>query len=408
MNTKRIILIFLVTIFFMYAYAHGADRAVLVHNTLSDIEAVKGKLKLKLVRIWGGENEEDENKFFETPMDVLVDKNGLVYICDTHKHCIKVFTQSGEYVRTIGQRGRGPGDLLLPSKIAVSPSGDLVVCELDGNRMQWFSPEGKSKRINQDLKTISWLGITTGNETAVYHKEDTFKTRKLVAIQDGNGKVLRHIGTYHDRAPDYMSAEGLVFTMDSGDNIYAANRLTPVIRKYSPSGRMILAVTYETPLKISPVEITLNTGGDEIDIKRADEYYEPVKVIKKGRSIRTVGGRTSRVLICPAIGTDANQNIVVLTRRRLMTEKEMIAARVGFGSNFVHRKFVNYHILDQIKDLNQLLVFNSEGKVIAQTLLPHFCDSFYSSGSRIFIVDGLYHQQILEYEMTIEEVKKKR
>ena len=402
MNIKRVLLISIITVFFVYA--HGADRAVLVHNTLSDIDAVKGKLKLKLVRIWGGENEEDENKFFESPWTVAVDKNGLVYICDAHKHCIKVFTRSGEYVRTMGQRGRGPGDLLLPSKIAVSPAGDLVVYELAGRRLQWFSSEGKSKRINQDLKTISWLGITTGNEIAVYHREDTFKTRKLVAIQDETGKVLRHIGTFHDRAPDYESSELINFTMDAGDNIYAANQLTPVIRKYSPTGRMVLAVTYEIPIKMSPVKISLNAAGDEIDIKQADEHIAPTKAIKKGRRVIIQGG--SRTLVCTSIGTDANQNIVAMTMRRLLTEKEVKASTVPFSVNSTYRKFINFDILAQIKDLQQLLVFNPEGKVIAQTLLPLRNESFYISGSRIFIVDWRYHQQVLEYEMTIEEAEK--
>ena len=126
-------------------FVNAADRAVLVHNTLQDIENCKGKLQLKLIRIWGGDEEEDENKFFQTPTSVAVDDNQSIYICDFHNHCVKVFSNTGDYLRTIGRRGQGPGDMYAPNYISFSPGGDLLVCDFGNRRIQWFNSQGKSK-----------------------------------------------------------------------------------------------------------------------------------------------------------------------------------------------------------------------------------------------------------------------
>jgi len=41
-----------------------------------------GKVQLTLVRTWGDENEEDDNRIFKNPWDVVVGNNELIYICD--------------------------------------------------------------------------------------------------------------------------------------------------------------------------------------------------------------------------------------------------------------------------------------------------------------------------------------
>ncbi|MCP5107182.1 MAG: hypothetical protein GY950_27595 [bacterium] len=397
---RKMKIVFLTTIIFvLFDFVNAGDRASLVHNTLDDIKVCKSKLKLKLVRVWGGADEKDEHKFFETPQRVAVDKNGLVYICDEHKHCVKVFKDSGEYVRTIGQKGRGPGDLYGPISIALSPGGDLVVHENSGWRIQRFSPDGKSKGIIKSQGMIFWIGVTSKDQLVVYDAEKTFRSKKIISICNNEGKTIRQIGTYHFQAKSYRGSEHLVFAMDSSDNIYVANVSTPVIRKYSPEGRLILAITLETPFKIPPVKITLNPEGSEI--KRVDEYGDQLKVQQKGTSSQLKGKR--RPTVFGVIGVDSQKRAYALTMRRQITKKEHMAMEVGWSPVRLYRNKIDYNIIDKIDDLFRLLVFSPEGKVIAETSLPVFCDHIYVSGNRIFIVDGTFYQRVLEYEMSFKE-----
>ena len=185
--------LFIAVFFVFISTAITSGQAVLVHNSIEDIEACQGKIKLELVRIWGGDKEDDENKFFNFPLSMAIDeKNALIYILDQMEHCVKVFKSSGEYVRTIGQRGKGPGDLYSPFTVSLAPSGDIIVFELGSSRIQRFSPEGKSKKIikieRQPLAQV--YGITSKDEIVFYNVDWTLKTKKLVSILDYDGKVI--------------------------------------------------------------------------------------------------------------------------------------------------------------------------------------------------------------------------
>jgi len=386
---------------------NAAEKAVLVHNSLEEIEACKGKLRLELIRVWGGDKEEDEHKFFTYPISVTVDKkNDLVYICDQTEHCVKVFKSSGEYVRTIGQRGKGPGDIYCPHTVSLTPGGDIVVYELGSYRIQRFSPEGKSMQIIK-VKTpaFAWVdGVTSKDELLFYNTEETYQSRKLVSILDRKGNIIRKIGTYHDKSPDKLSAEILYFTIDGEDNIYAINTHAPVIRKYSIGGQLLMAVTFELPFETAPVEISLNNTGDEIKIVREEEESEQTRKIKEGDRILLQGKKRKGKpkMGAGAIHVDACQRIYIVTSRRLLMEKERRATRIGWSFDSINRDKVDFDIVERM-DAYRLLVFDSEGKIIAQAQLTTFCNDIHISDDRIFILDGSLNQRILEYRMVFED-----
>jgi hypothetical protein len=110
----------------------AAEKATLVHNTHQEIEAKENTLQLKLIRTWGGEDEQDEEKFFVYPSNIAIDSRGLVYICDRYNFCVKVFDAGGKHLQTIGRKGLGPGDLIGPGSIGFSTAGALWVMEMGG------------------------------------------------------------------------------------------------------------------------------------------------------------------------------------------------------------------------------------------------------------------------------------
>jgi len=384
---------------------YAEDRAVLIHNTIEEIDSCMGKLKLELVRVWGGDEEEDVKKFFRLPVSVAVSPEERIYICDQQSHNIRVFSNSGESLQVIGELGRGPGDLFSPFSIALSPKGDIIVYESGGSRIQCFSPEGKSKQIiKRKSPDIGWIAVTSKNEFAFYEHDKTLCSGKLISILDSKGEIIREIGIYHDKAKSYQESEKITFSLDGDDNIYAANKSTPLIRKYSPGGKLLLAITFELPFEIAPVEISLNSRGDEIKIVDSGEEPDKARVKKIGRgvSIQGVKRRGKPRVGVVGIGTDSKKRIYCVTRKRYPTEKEMSATAISGTQTRINRKRVDYNIVKNI-DINRLLVFNHAGKVIAEAQLTTFCDGIQLSGNRIFIIDGLLNQRILEYRMSYEQ-----
>jgi hypothetical protein len=388
-----VLVVFCIDCFFSFSYG----KAVLVHNSMKEIEACKGKLKLKLIRTWGGDEEQDENKFFNTPGNVVVGTNNLVYISDQYRHCIKVFDSSGKYLRTIGRLGKGPGDLFGPTSMSIAPGGNLWVCEFSGMRIQCFNPAGKSIYIIKTKDYPWWVGVNSKNEIALYTHQRTFETGKLLAFYNSKGDVIREIGRYTNNSKKYDESERVIFSLDSTDNVYAVCLWTPVIRKYAPDGTLEMAITYDTIFDV-PVKITLTPGGDEIDCKWENDM-KGVEVTRKGEAFTVIKNKES---VLSGITIDTQKRIYIVTRRRMLSEKEKRAFMISGDSHILNRKQIDYSIAEN-PDCQRLLVLNSDGKVIAEAPIKTVCERMFINGNRIFIVDGLYNQRILEYEMTFEK-----
>jgi 6-bladed beta-propeller len=385
----------------------ATEKATLVHNTKQEIEACEGKLQLKWIRTWGGNEEEDELKFFEFPVSVAVDKNKNIYICDQNNHQVRVYDLTGKYIRTIGRRGRGPGDIFGPQSICISPNGDLWVGEQGGRRVQCFSNTGKSKSIFKHKRYIRWLGVTAKNEIAVFSRQRSVDTGKLIAVYNDKGKCLREIGVYHEPSKNLFSAEILHFAKDNRDNFYAANTKAPILRKYSNDGKLLMAITFETLAKLPPKVVLDETGND---IVRQEIQASKVRLIKTkdGRIIfdgenKRKENPKNKFNGCFGIGTDFQENIYVVVYRRELTKKESESFHImGKKFVFIDRSQVNFDIVENI-DIYRLLVFNPAGKVIGEARLNSICNSLYVHDNRLFIVDGLYNQRILEYEINLKK-----
>jgi hypothetical protein len=253
--------------------------------------------------------------------------------------------------------------------------------------------------------SLAWVGVTSKDQLAVYNHDITLRSGKLISILDKKGKTIRQIGTYHDKSENFLESEKLDFAIDENDNIYAGNKKTPVIRKYSPDSRLLLAITFEVPFEIPPFEITLNSQGDEIKLEKA-ESGEKMKLQKgKMNSVsiqRTARKGKRRVTIIFGIGIDSQKRIYIVTRRRPVTEKDRSAGAVIWTPHSIKRENVNFDTAKNI-DAYRLLVFSPGGKVMAETQLTSFCEGIHIYGNRIFIVDGTLNQRILEYEMSFEK-----
>lgn len=387
--------------------AWGAPKATLVHNTHQEIKARTGKLELKLVRVWGGEAEEDEQKFFETPRAVVVAPGNEVYISDEHNNHIKVFDWSGKYLRTIGRKGRGPGDVYGPNSIALSSGGALWVGEAFGRRVQLFGVDGKSKEIFKVRGFVTWMGVTSDEEVAVYALGMVLRSGRLVAINSKKGKKLREIGVYHSQRTNYSTAERHEFAIDHSDHIYAANVKTPVIRKYSADGRLKRVITFEPPPKIPVnVKISLAPDGNEIMYDNgSDQGEERIKEKEGGATIQVKQDKNKKYRMCHTIAVDRLKRLYVVSRRRLLTEEEKRRGKDSYvtaSPTRIDRKRINFELYENW-DIYRLLVFSPGGKVVAETCLTKPCQKIYVHGNRLFLIDGTIFQHILEYEMSFKE-----
>ena len=88
-----------------------------------------------------GPRGEDPNYLFFRPQGVAVDGGGRMYVLEMGSNRVQVFSPEGEYLRTLGQQGQGPGELQMP--IAITASGDrIVVSDWRNLRLSHWDAEG--------------------------------------------------------------------------------------------------------------------------------------------------------------------------------------------------------------------------------------------------------------------------
>ncbi|MDW7761740.1 MAG: 6-bladed beta-propeller [Acidobacteriota bacterium] len=88
----------------------------------------------------GGPDAEGDYAFVQI-RGVAVDNDGTIYVLDRRDAHIRVFDASGQYVRTIGRKGQGPGELDGPLSLSIiRAKGELA--SLETRRMSFFKTDG--------------------------------------------------------------------------------------------------------------------------------------------------------------------------------------------------------------------------------------------------------------------------
>ena len=72
------------------------------------------------------------------PRGIAVDTSGMVYVSEPYSCRVSVFTSEGHYVTSFGRKGKGPGQFLFPSDVAVDNNGVVYVCDCDKNHLEVF------------------------------------------------------------------------------------------------------------------------------------------------------------------------------------------------------------------------------------------------------------------------------
>ena len=64
--------------------------------------------------------------------------NGDIAILDAQKSSVSLFSPDGDFLRTIGREGSGPGEFLMPSGMAFRNEGGLIVADGMGSKLVYF------------------------------------------------------------------------------------------------------------------------------------------------------------------------------------------------------------------------------------------------------------------------------
>jgi len=131
------------------------------------------------------------------PGRYTVDAQDNVYIQDEADMAIKVFDRQGNYLRTIGRKGSGPGEFGRIADMAILPDGRLLVTDFETRRTSLFSPEGQFLSSFQWKKFFSQVHLVTDSSYIVNEMVVAEDTRELwVKAIDFNGEEILSFGRF--------------------------------------------------------------------------------------------------------------------------------------------------------------------------------------------------------------------
>lgn len=178
-----------------------------------------------------------KDEFFKSPIGVVVDNKGNVFVSDSIIGKIFIFDQKGKIQKEIG----GEGILTRPVGIAISPVNNyLYVVDTGANKVRIFSLEGKSvfefgQRGKKDGEFNFPTNIAIDKNGNVYVC-DTLNFR--VQIFNKDGKFISKFGKVGNRIGEFSKPKGIA--VDSEGHIYVADAMYDVVQIFNKNGELLL------------------------------------------------------------------------------------------------------------------------------------------------------------------------
>ena len=250
---------------YAWAFAHTVridkDDNIWTTDKGSDM-VVKFSLQGKVLMVFGRKSESSDQEAkphernanpppkhedgrFRQPTDVTWGPDGSIYISDGYVNSrVAKINKNGDWIKSWGQRGKGPGEFNTPHSIAADSKGNIYVADRANRRIQVFDGDGTfQKEIKIDvpfdqnaraaigdkpnlqnyLQTggtmtpgAPWAVCITPPPNQVLYAADAYPGRiykmtldgKMLGVLGTSGKQLKQFGWIHEIA---CPSENVVF-----------------------------------------------------------------------------------------------------------------------------------------------------------------------------------------------------
>jgi DNA-binding beta-propeller fold protein YncE len=189
-----------------------------------------------------------EDGRFRQPTDVTWGPDGSIYISDGYVNSrVAKLNKDGDWIKSWGERGKGPGQFNTPHSIAADAKGNIYVADRTNRRIQVFDGDGNFQRemiidvqfdhnarpaigAKPNLTTYKQTGGTmtpgapwalciTPGPNQVLYAADAYPGRiykmsldgKMLGVLGSSGKRLKQFGWIHELA---CPSENVLFTAE--------------------------------------------------------------------------------------------------------------------------------------------------------------------------------------------------
>lgn len=187
------------------------------------------------------------------PAAFAVARSGNIYIFDDGNSRIVKLDARGRFITAFGQPNSGPGAVRpggLNDSIAVDEYENVYVSDPGTPKILIFSSNGTFQRSFR--LPFPSTSITVNRKREIFLTPETARPTELIFVFSETGKFLRRFGERLIKSRGSLAANMniAVAAFDADDNLFVAFRSWPIIRKYSPDGKLISENQFTIPSEL--------------------------------------------------------------------------------------------------------------------------------------------------------------
>ena len=200
------------------------------------------KLDKFLMQLGTTEVKGTDATHFDLPSGIAVLKNGNIIVTDGYgNNRVVLFDKTGKFIKQVAKgkggsddKGAGPGEWVLPHKLAVDAQENLYIIDREGHRLQVFD---KNLNYLREITVAGWnpwdIGISRkGADGFAFIADHALERVHKLSLKDG--KVVATWGKQGVGPGEFDWVHGIV--VDSKGAVYAADTYGQRIQKFVPNG----------------------------------------------------------------------------------------------------------------------------------------------------------------------------
>ena len=196
------------------------------------------KLDKVLLQLGTTDVKGNDATHFDLPSGIAVLKNGNIIVTDGYgNNRVVLFDKTGKFIKQVAKgaggpadKGNGPGEWVLPHKLAVDAQETLYIIDREGHRLQVFD---KNLNYQREIKVEGWnpwdIGISRkGDDGFAFIADHALERVHKLSLKDG--KVVATWGKQGTGPGEFDWVHGIV--VDSKGAVYAADTYGQRIQKF--------------------------------------------------------------------------------------------------------------------------------------------------------------------------------
>lgn len=252
--------------------------------------------QLRLTPFYLSSQQQDARLKLAAPAAIAVGRSGNIYVFDDGNARIVKLDARGRFIAAFGQADSGPGAVRpggLNDSIAVDDDENVYVSDPGTPKIMIFCSNGTFQRSFR--LPFPATSIAVNRKREIFLTPDSTRPTELVYVFSETGKFLRRFGEGLIKSSGNLARQinVAVATCDGNDNLFVAFRSWPLIRKYSPEGKLLTENNFAIPAELVSDSQRKNYSL-EFFAKNADSAFMPPLIT---HSISVNGRGTGHLLL---------------------------------------------------------------------------------------------------------------